>query len=727
MASEDLPTETFVDREHQAAYIFDPSSEADGAVRPSKRRKVSRKQDQESKQPHLSAPPLFQPLFENDDSAQLRQSLFEEAWSGIDKRIRADMNKHVLREGNQSTLENVTTFIQESPNRDDQDKIPSGFIVTGANIASQELLFEQVSETLQACADAKVVRLRSADASNLKAALKKIIHDVTARATGEGDDLEVAIGKDVCLMSAQPYRPLTFQGRKYLNYDLEALHSHLQTSPRSHIVICFQDSEAFETGLLSDLILLFSSWLDRIPFTLLFGIATSVELFQARLLKSTCRYLYGDQFDVEQSTTVIEKIFKTAVAHFDAPLRLGPSLLTSLLERQQDQVAGLPMFISSLKYAYMCHYYANPLSILLSKEVDDSLLPKEILEIVRSLPSFGSFIETTLNAGDIQTVRRLLEDDRYLVVHLQRSQKQCKQWLLNVLENARILAAIHANETEFMHSYLDAMQNGIDLSTEHKEFLEAVQRMNPADATAFIARILKILHEGDASIGLNGSDDQVEGPGTVLSNVLAEINVLQGNADENGTILKSKYSGHNKVLRTTVIAQKVQLSRDTANLSEEDKAYTELIDLLVKTLESILKTARVEDIFLHEVWLCDLRTPYRDVFIPRPRAVVERALTRPHDYLSCSCCKSGEDEIKPTLPATAILYHLYLETGSLINVADLWSAFYAIVGEENDGGTDERTALVLFYRAIAELRTMGFVKQSRKKADHIAKLAWQGL
>ena len=77
--------------------------------------------------------------------------------------------------------------------------------------------------------------------------------------------------------------------------------------------------------------------------------------------------------------------------------------------------------------------------------------------------------------------------------------------------------------------------------------------------------------------------------------------------------------------------------------------------------------------------------------------------------------------------STAILYHLYLETGSLINVADLWSALYAIVGEEKEDGLDERSALVLFYRALSELRIMGFVKQSRKKADHIAKLAWQGL
>lgn len=53
--------------------------------------------------------------------------------------------------------------------------------------------------------------------------------------------------------------PLTFQGRKYLNYDLEALHAYLKTNPRRHIVIAFQDSEAFESGLLSDLISLFRS------------------------------------------------------------------------------------------------------------------------------------------------------------------------------------------------------------------------------------------------------------------------------------------------------------------------------------------------------------------------------------------------------------------------------------------------------------------------------------
>jgi origin recognition complex subunit 3 len=40
--------------------------------------------------------------------------------------------------------------------------------------------------------------------------------------------------------------------------------------------------------------------------------------------------------------------------------------------------------------------------------------------------------------------------------------------------------------------------------------------------------------------------------------------------------------------------------------------------------------------------------------------------------------------LSSTQPATAILYQLYLESGSLVNVSDLWSAFNAIVGEEED-------------------------------------------
>jgi hypothetical protein len=47
------------------------------------------------------------------------------------------------------------------------------------------------------------------------------------------------------------------QGRKYLDYDLEALHAHVKHHEAEQVIVAFQDSEAFDTGLLSDLVTLF--------------------------------------------------------------------------------------------------------------------------------------------------------------------------------------------------------------------------------------------------------------------------------------------------------------------------------------------------------------------------------------------------------------------------------------------------------------------------------------
>lgn len=54
----------------------------------------------------------------------------------------------------------------------------------------------------------------------------------------------------------------------------------------------------------------------------------------------------------------------------------------------------------------------------------------------------------------------------------------------------------------------------------------------------------------------------------------------------------------------------------------------------------------------------------------------------PHDYLGCDCCKGLDSALAPSQPPTAVLYQLYLECGAIINGADLWAAFYAVMGNE---------------------------------------------
>jgi len=89
--------------------------------------------------------------------------------------------------------------------------------------------------------------------------------------------------------------------------------------------------------------------MDRIPFVLLFGIATSVELFHERLSRAASSCLFGAQFDVEQTSSLLERIFQKAVAGQRAPLRFGPLLVSTLMERQQDHVQSVQSFIAALK------------------------------------------------------------------------------------------------------------------------------------------------------------------------------------------------------------------------------------------------------------------------------------------------------------------------------------------------------------------------------------------
>ncbi|KUI66814.1 Origin recognition complex subunit 3 [Cytospora mali] len=703
----------------RAAFIFGQDDETEQPSRPAKRRKVSKKATAPVNAKHAARPHYgaeFVPLLngaEKPEFVGLRQKLFVDAWSAIDARI-----QNVLRESNRSTLSAVASFVREAP-AEEPTKIPAALIVTGPNIASQDLLFEQMAESLGPSVRGRVVRLRSAEAPNLKVTLKKIIRDVTRQASGDEGDAELAVGKD---------------GRKYLDYDLEALHAHFKPHESKQVIVAFQDSEAFDTGLLSDLITLFNSWKDRVSFTLLFGIATSVELFQARLLKSTSQHLYGAQFDVVQTSSVLESIFKAAVAHGANPLVIGPGLLSSLVERQQSQVAGIQVFISS--YAYMCHFYGNPLSILL---VGGKPQP-EHLEALRNLPSFRTHIEEIIEAGGLDRSRSLLDDDAYLLAEQRKTiSTATARWQVQLLRSLSLLQASDLLQGDFITTYINALADGINLQAEDS-VLNSVKRMPPVEVSSLLERLLNTIKNGNRELGMPGWPTEGKELVHSLSTFSEQIAVLQSQAQQKGKTLRNQHSAQGKVLRTTVVAQKVQLSKDESSLTKEDKAFTELLEKLAGILADATACQPSDTVLFHELWIYESRSPHKDVFTPRPGTVFERALSRPHDYLACTCCGKVGGGNASTLPVTSILYHLYEEAGALVNVADLWSAFYALVGAaEDDGddqnsepktekavgnGYDERTALMLFYQGLAELKEMGFVKATKKRADHIAKLTW---
>ncbi|OAA63681.1 origin recognition complex subunit [Niveomyces insectorum RCEF 264] len=773
----------------------------------------------------------FSPLLqgrEPPDAVARRWKLFTSTWAELDNRIQT-----VLQRANQATLQAILDFIETS----DGPKLPAAFVVFGPAAATTDLLlFKQLGAALVACGDSgeggnggarafrRMVRLRAAEAPNLRAALKTIVRGATeVTATGDAADDDDVVAKD---------------GHKYLAYDLEAVYvmirdaqsknNNVATPTSTRIVLVFEDSEAFDAALLADLLAFLHAWRDRIPFVLLFGVATSVDLFHARLPKQAAHRLAASPshscFDVAPSAAVLDRLVRRAVAAADVPLRLGPNLLRTMAERQDEQVAGISVFSDSLKYAYMCYFYANPLSVLVQGE-DETIAVyldnPDYDQAVRQLPSFRRHVEALVAAGEMDAAKTLLLSSASGALHLRtavcRKLRHRRRW------TTRLVRALHLATTSgifsghsFTELYISALADGTGFrkqdSRDHRPdkdtasiattLLDGIRRMSATELVALARRLAAAVRAGDTDLALapaddtagddsddEGVDDTWRALAPQLSRVADDVEALQRKVEAQHLagnrkmirsggppVLRSKYSAQSKVLRTTVVAQKVQLSRDAAALTDDDQAFTVLVDAVVDLLASHLDVEPAastaaststpttpKDLWLQEIWLYDARTPYREVFVPRPGLVFERALSRPHDYLACACCGDddsktkkkqtsrngkGSGSIRPTLPPTAILYQLYLEAGPLINVADLWAAFQTVVAEndkdkhkkdddsDEDNDDDEqdeddeekdtrqRLHLVQFYEALAELKALGFIKATRRKVDHVAKVKW---
>lgn len=105
-----------------------------------------------------------------------------------------------------------------------------------------------------------------------------------------------------------------------------------------------------------------SAYLDRIPFVLLMGIATSVEIFHEKLPKSSIRLMQGDKFDVERAEECLAQIFNDSMVGDKPVLRLGASVCDFLLERYRDHTQSIQAFVGALRVCFCNSYRASNLA-----------------------------------------------------------------------------------------------------------------------------------------------------------------------------------------------------------------------------------------------------------------------------------------------------------------------------------------------------------------------------
>ncbi|KAJ4990253.1 origin recognition complex subunit [Stagonosporopsis vannaccii] len=686
-----------MDLEHERCYIYQPPEDEERAP---KRQRIER--------------PGFQSQIKE------RLHIYRNLWAEQEQRIQT-----TLEEADSATQGSIVDFVSVSGSSPLEPKfaIPTGLIVAGPSIASHGPYFERLGRKIRSDTDSAYILLNSGESPNLKTLLKNLIKKATSRLEDDDED-----------ETDQPSKPAR-HGPKLLNYDLGHIQEWQQKNRVSSVVVAIQDSEAFDAGLLIDLIDLLHSWLDRIPFVLLFGIATSADSFEDRLSGQSLRYVKGERFDVTQSDEIIEKLFCATVASLDNRLFVGPQLCRRMLDRQKDYVQNVQDFCDGLKYAYMSHFYASVPTIFLDASMEFESIHADAFEAVRNLPSFRRHIETRSEQGRLerQIIRGLLNSDRdvFEAVRYGISLAQNEMSALNHAAHVlfRIREALQMTpKVKASTIWLRAASADLLDSPLLRETMLSLKK-TPSDRFASFLSTLSELSDERKILYEEGCEPAVKA--LDVRGIEKDFNSILQQKDNSGP-LRTEHDVQSASVRATVVAQKVLLEKHKATLSKQDQAYSNLVTRVHSQLASFFELNLVEPqtLLFSEIFMYDLKSPHLEVFQPKPRFAIERALASPHDYLSCNCCAKvdgKESALGATQPATAIVYQMYLESGALINVTDLWSAFKAIAGVGDDDDEGESTTMALFQRALAELKYLGLLKPTKKKTDHVAKVMWKGL
>jgi origin recognition complex subunit 3 len=118
-------------------------------------------------------------------------------------------------------------------------------------MASHWRLFESLRVDIQKQGLGPAVVLTSASSFNLKAVMKRIIQDSTTIESSDADDVDNRGVSSLLSLLRSAFDLLRLQ---VLNYDFRILEDYVRRNNVERVTIIFQDSDAFDGSLLSDLV-----------------------------------------------------------------------------------------------------------------------------------------------------------------------------------------------------------------------------------------------------------------------------------------------------------------------------------------------------------------------------------------------------------------------------------------------------------------------------------------
>ncbi|XP_030303243.1 origin recognition complex subunit 3 isoform X2 [Calypte anna] len=704
----------------KGCFVFKPSA---------KRRRVSEKKDRG----------LGESIGDSED-IELRFVTCQSLWAQVKaktEQIQEDLNKQLF--------DNLVNFLKLSHSefqektaertcRMKSREIPTAALILGVNVTDHDLTFRSLSEVLQNNISPYVALLEAKDCPGIKNLIQKLMGQLmNCYVDVEDEDyVQVSQKRIRCSMNSiiTWYESVTKKTESTaLSEKGTSSSRHWQSPP---VVVIFKDMESFTTKVLQDFIVISSQHIHELPLVLIFGIATSPMIIHSLLPHSVssllCIELFQSLSCKEHLSTVIDQVLLPT----DFPFKLGEKVLQVLINVFLYHDFSVQNFIKGFQLCLVEHFYSQPLSVLCCQKEDTkkrvNSLTHEQCENVRRLPSFRSYVESQASEKQVA----LLTEDNILKGIIQKLLEDLNVYHQNYLPVLRCLHVFTSSLPKYplgkqiRELHCACLENKVWETKEYESSLQLARMLNKSDLVTMLQQCVEIF--------VSSSGKEFDKTVEKLKEFLTQFQKLEEEAFQERDVSVSPQKELQKKtdlyhLQKTLLELKD--SRRSKKLTKFEMLRFEVVDYIDSLVRNYLIPAHHKT--LHEIVYFNRASVLREHLNAAPRTALHTALNNPYSYLKNQALKSEGGSISNKAPDICIVYKLHLECGRLINLVDWLEAFSTVVmsveGQNADAASSDQvddTIHARFIRAVSELELLGFIKSSKQKTDHVARLTWGG-
>ncbi|XP_022408156.1 origin recognition complex subunit 3 isoform X1 [Delphinapterus leucas] len=677
---------------------------------------------------------------ESEDS-KLRFETYQLIWQQMKsetERLQEELNKNLF--------DSLIEFLQKSHSgfqKNSRDwgcqiklrEIPTAALVLGVNVTDHDLTFRSLTEVLQNNVTPYVVSLQAKDCPDMKPFLQKLASqlmdcnvDVQSK---EKESVQVTQKKiHYSMDSLSTWYMSVTQKTDVKMPRKKRTPSQWQSPP---VVLILKDMESFTTKVLQDFIIISSQHLHEFPLILIFGIATSPVVVHRLLPHAVssllCIELFQSLSCKEHLTTVLDKLLLTT----QFPFKLSEKVLQVLTNIFLYHDFSIQNFIKGLQLSLLEHFYSQPLSVLCCNLPEAkrriNFLSDNQCENIRRLPSFRRYVEKQASEKQVA----LLTNERFLKEETQSLLENLHVYHTNYFLVLRCLHQFTSSLPKYplgrqiRELYCTCLEKNIRDSEEYASALQLLRMLAKDELMAMLQKCFKVFK--------SSSEKQLGNTAKRIEEFLAQFQSLDAEAKEEEEDTSESQS---KGLQKTDLyhLQKSLLEmKELRRASKRQTKFEVLREQLVSFIDSLVREYLLlpETQPLHEVLYFSAAHTLRQHLNAAPRIALHTALNNPYYYLKNEALRSEEGCIPNVAPDICIAYKLHLECSRLINLVDWSEAFATVVTaaekmDANSVTSEERNEIIhaRFIRAVSELELLGFIKPTKQKTDHVARLTWGG-